>query len=492
MSLTSDEEAKVRIIISAFDGGQQVDDLPLATSSIQDKELEVFDKKTGASGRMAVRDAVNMANAPYFARYWDTSLSTPKSSGWEGSLDFGRRLPEELELGGYLVKNDHSRRKLDPTNHNRFATGEAARLDGSMGHYQWGWGKPFYISVWTEGTKEYKAISLSPIPGKYNYRIPVGSMSAMGHAVMERSTSTLVSYINEDPDYRGGDNQSSYDGTYRSLLGKAVTSITTETARAAARKNGVGWMCGTMRHSFIVAVLFEIIFGTKNMQATYNSAKDADGLYQGGLGTGVTTLGSAAWSNLNGYRPFLPTSIGVEIGDACGVVNHNVIGQDGSVIYTAPVPVFFGLKNPHGYLWRLQDDEFCQVNEDTSMTHLVAPSIYGTWTCGVATGMVAKSKSPTQGEGYIKKISYDNLELFPTQIGASESTYHCDYFWNTSGATSGFRLVLRGCSADFGGRSGPFDVNVLNAVTYSHVYIGSPLCEAAEEWPLDPVYAEVA
>ena len=460
MSLTSDEEAKVRIIISAFDGGQQVDDLPLATSSIQDKELEVFDKKTGASGRMAVRDAVNMANAPYFARYWDTSLSTPKSSGWEGSLDFGRRLPEELELGGYLVKNDHSRRKLDPTNHNRFATGEAARLDGSMGHYQWGWGKPFYISVWTEGTKEYKAISLSPIPGKYNYRIPVGSMSAMGHAVMERSTSTLVSYINEDPDYRGGDNQSSYDGTYRSLLGKAVTSITTETARAAARKNGVGWMCGTMRHSFIVAVLFEIIFGTKNMQATYNSAKDADGLYQGGLGTGVTTLGSAAWSNLNGYRPFLPTSIGVEIGDACGVVNHNVIGQDGSVIYTAPVPVFFGLKNPHGYLWRLQDDEFCQVNEDTSMTHLVAPSIYGTWTCGVATGMVAKSKSPTQGEGYIKKISYDNLELFPTQIGASESTYHCDYFWNTSGATSGFRLVLRGCLASYGGRSGPFVVHV--------------------------------
>ena len=492
MSLTSDEEAKVRIIISAFDGGQQVDDLPLATSSIQDKELEVFDKKTGASGRMAVRDAVNMANAPYFARYWDTSLSTPKSSGWEGSLDFGRRLPEELELGGYLVKNDHSRRKLDPTNHNRFATGEAARLDGSMGHYQWGWGKPFYISVWTEGTKEYKAISLSPIPGKYNYRIPVGSMSAMGHAVMERSTSTLVSYINEDPDYRGGDNQSSYDGTYRSLLGKAVTSITTETARAAARKNGVGWMCGTMRHSFIVAVLFEIIFGTKNMQATYNSAKDADGLYQGGLGTGVTTLGSAAWSNLNGYRPFLPTSIGVEIGDACGVVNHNVIGQDGSVIYTAPVPVFFGLKNPHGYLWRLQDDEFCQVNEDTSMTHLVAPSIYGTWTCGVATGMVAKSKSPTQGEGYIKKISYDNLELFPTQIGASESTYHCDYFWNTSGATSGFRLVLRGCLASYDGRSGPFDVNVNDAVAHSDVSLGSPLCEAAEEWPLDPVYAEVA
>jgi len=490
MSLTSDEEAKVRIIISAFDGGQQVDDLPLATSSIQDKELEVFDKKTGASGRMSVRDAVNMANAPYFARIFDNNSGSPVAVGWEGSLDFGRRIAEELELGGYLVKNDHSRRKLDPTNHYRFATGEAAKLDGSMGHYQWGPGKKCYIALWESGGLFYEALSLAPIPGKYNYCIPVCSMSAAGHAAMERSTNTLVSYINEDVDYRGGDNQSSYDGTYRTLLGRAVTSITTEAARAAARRNGVGWMAGTMRHAFMVAVLFEIIFGNRDMQAAYNPERDKDGLYQGGLGAGVT--GFSAWNNYNGYRPFLPMDVGVELGDACGIVNHEVKDADGNVVYTAPVPVFFGLKNPHGYLWHLQDDEFCQVNEDTSMTHLVAPSIYGTWTCGVATGMVAKSKSPTQGEGYIKKISYENFELFPTQIGATSATHYCDYFWNTSGVTSGFRLVLRGCNAVSGGQSGPFDVSVSGAVTVSVVDIGSPLCEAAEEWPLDPVYAEVA
>ncbi len=492
MALTEAEEAKLRTIINAFDGGQQVDDLPMATSSIQDKELEVFDKKTGASGRMAVRDAVNMANSPYFARYWDTSLSTTNALGWDGSLDFGRRLAEELELGGYLVKNDHSRRKLDPTNHNRFATGEAAKLDGSMGHYHWGWGKPFYLAIWREGTKLYLGISLSPIAGKYNYRIPVGSMSAAGHAAMERSTNTLVSYINEDANYRGGDNQSSYDGTYKSLLGKAVTSITTETARAAARRNGVGWLAGTMRHSSIVAVLFMIIFGTTDVQAAYNPNKDSDGLYQGGLGSGVTTFGSTAWSNYNGYRPFLPMGVGVELGDACGIVSYDVKDADGNVVYTAPVPVFFGLKNLHGYLWRLQDDEFCKVNEDTSMTHLVAPSIYGNWTCGVEAGMVAKSKSPVNSGGWIKSVSFDNFELFPTAVGGSEKTYYGDHFWNTSGVTSGFRLVLRGCYAYYGGSSGLFDVNVLNAVSHSHVILGAPLCEAAEEWPLDPVYAEVA
>lgn len=476
MAFTDEEETKLRTIISAFEGGQQIDDLDLASNEIQDKEIEVFDKTTGASGRMGIRDAVNMANAPYFARVWNLDNSTPAAATWAGSLEFGRNLPDELGLGCYLVKNDHSRRKLDPTNHYRFATGETAKLDGSMGHYQWGWGKKFYLAFWTVGRLFYEAVSLSPIPGKYNYCIPIGSMSAAGHACMERSTTTLVSYINEDADYRGGNNTSGWDDTYRTLCGKAVTSITVETARAAARKNGTGWMAGTMRHSFVVAVLFEIIFGTRNVQAAYNSSKDSDGLYQGGLGNGVTTWDWTSWSNHNSNNPFLPTSAGVELGDACGISNYEVLGEDGSVLYTAPVPVFFGLKNLHGYLWRLQDDEFVKINEDTSVTHLVAPSIYGSWTIGVETGMTALSTSPTQTSGsYIKKVSYDNLELFPTEVGGSASTYHCDMFWNNSGLTSGFRLVLRGCNANNGSNSGVFDVNVNNAVSNSNANIGSPL-----------------
>ena len=146
MAFTTEEETKLRAIISAFEGGQQIDDLPLADSTVQDKEIEVFDKKTGASGRMSVRDAVNMSNSPYCGRCWNLDYSTPAAATWVGSLDMLRNLPDILGLGCYLVKNDHSRRKLDPTNHYRFANGETAKLDGSMGHYQWGWGKKFYIA----------------------------------------------------------------------------------------------------------------------------------------------------------------------------------------------------------------------------------------------------------------------------------------------------------------------------------------------------------
>ena len=490
MALTSDEETRLRALLNAFEGGQQVDDLPLATDTVQDKKIEVFDDKTGASGQMDLKHAVRMANAPSCGRVWNLDNSTPRAAGWFGSLEMLRNLQDVLGLGGYLVKNDHSRRKLDPTNHYRFANGEVAKLDGSMGHYQWGWGKKFYLAFYSIGRLFYEEISLSPIPGQYNYVIPVGSMSAHGHACIDRTTDTLVSYVNDDVRYRGGDNNTTYDGTYRTLIGRAATNKNTEYFRAAARKNGAGWLCGTMRHSTVVKVLFEIILGTRDMQAGYNANKDADGLYQGGLGSGVTNMPD--WGNYNGYRPLLPTSVGIELGDACGISTYNILKEDGSTHYAAPVPVFFGLKNPFGHLWRQMDDEFVRCNEDTSVTHLVAPSIYGTWTIGNEAGMVAYSTSPTRTEGYIKTLSYDNLENFATQVGATSATYHCDYFWNTSGATSGFRLCLRGCFAHHGVRSGSAALTVSPAVSAANVYWGSPLCEAAEEWSIVPVYASAS
>ena len=86
----------------------------------------------------------------------------------------------------------------------------------------------------------------------------------------------------------------------------------------------------------------------------------------------------------------------------------------------------------------------------------------------------------------------EHLENFCTQIGATESTYSTCYFWNTSNATSGFRLCLRGGSAAFGGPCGLSALSVYAAVSDHDVHYGAALCEAASEWSLDPVYYEAA
>ena len=106
--------------------------------------------------------------------------------------------------------------------------------------------------------------------------------------------------------------------------------------------------------------------------------------------------------------------------------------------------------------------------------------------------MKAMSKSPAKGEGYIKTLSMDHLENFPTQIGATDSTYWTSYLWNTSGATSGFRVCCRGGHAHFGGGCGLSALNVGYDVSISYVGYGAALCEAASEWSLEPVYYEAA
>ena len=106
--------------------------------------------------------------------------------------------------------------------------------------------------------------------------------------------------------------------------------------------------------------------------------------------------------------------------------------------------------------------------------------------------MKALSKSPGGGEGFIKTWSMEHLENFCTQIGATESTYSTSYFWNTSKATSGFRLCLRGGDARNGGPCGLSALDVYNAVSDSDVRCGAALCEAASEWSLEPVYYEAA
>ena len=134
------------------------------------------------------------------------------------------------------------------------------------------------------------------------------------------------------------------------------------------------------------------------------------------------------------------------------------------------------------------DDEFVRVNEDTTVTHLVAPSIYGSWTVGNATGMIAYSTSIKKGEGWATMLSMDNLENFPTAVGGSQTTYWCAYYWNTSGATSGFRLCLRGGAVSFGGRCGLSALNDSSVVSVAYVNCGAALCEAVEEWSVEPVY----
>lgn len=468
--------------------------MPLDLSTLESlAQVEASDKILGysVSGNKFGFVPVSMVTqGGYACRRWDMTKSTPVGEAY-GNIDYLRELPSLLGLGCYLVDKNHGRRKLDPTNHYKFATGETAKLDGSMGDYMWGWGTKWYYSWWVEGNYYYEAASLKPIPGHENYVIPVASTSALGVSVVDRENLELVSVVNNSAKYRGGTNDATKDSAFDSFLGQAATNLDAATFGSYARKKGDGWEAYWYAHSAVIGILFRIIFGTRNMQAAYNANKDANGLYQGGLGAGVT----GGWpASFNG-RPFLPTSVGIELGDKCGEVTAQVRNSSGNVERTYKVPVFFGLKNCFGYLGRWGRGELINKTASGGGDIYVLPRIYSTYSMNSLSGLVKAGSIPAAAVAsqweFIQTLSMYRLGHFPTVCGTTptESTYYCDAFYNDN-AVSGLRVPFRGGFASSAGHCGPESFSASNGVSAAHASCGSPLCESAEDWDTTPVLVD--
>ena len=450
--------------------------------------------KNGAAGQYGFFPARMLSGNAYACRRWNLNNSTPVGEV-VGSVEYLKQLPSLLGLGCYLVDDAHNRKKLDPTNHYKFADGTTAALDGSMGQYQFGWRTPFYIAIWREGNYEYIAAGLKPIPGRLNYRIPVASTSALGAGVMDRTGDKLCSLISSDARYRGGNGSAISSGTAHSSvlsqLGYPATNMGTSTFEAKAANRGTGWGAGWYWIETAISVLFYLIMGTKHCQASYNANKDANGLYQGGLGGGVSGIGS--WEAFNGYYPVIPTSAAVSAGDGVCVVNFNVLKSDGSTHYTAPIPVFFGLKNPYGHLWRGKNRIVGVKQTDGSYKFFVAKSSLTVWNYQDTANMFEVGGWLSSNPGnwtYIKELNYTGLAGMPSVDGATSSTYFADGCYADT-ATSGFRSPLGSGYASSGVYGGLAYFHGNLAPSNADAYLSSPLCECAEDFdPRGKVYSD--
>ena len=487
MAITEQEEVKLRAIIQAYDNGVTINQLPLADSNNPSKYvIEGVSKDTGESVQIPFADAVSIVNKRIAIRRWKRNLSTPVGEAY-GNLDFLRELPSILGLGCYLVSTDRSRRKLDPTNHYRFSDGSPAALDGSMGDYMFCWNAHYY-AWWVDSTYYYEAISLTPIPGRLNYYIPAGGTSALGAGVIDRTTNTLVSVVSNDVKYRGGSNDANKDDKYNTFLGRVATNLPAATFGTYARKKGEGWESGWFVSNTVVGYIYRIIMGTRHPQSGLNPSKDSNGLYQGGTGIGVTDAGSW-WQTDFGYYPFLPTSAGIELGDAVGVSDFDVIGADGTKKQTVHIPCFFGLKNFYGHIGLIERGALMNKLSDGSADYYVSPSLYSEFNINSIEGLIKAAKCPANspaGWKYITEMSMQNLCSAPTVATGTSETYYADGWYNDN-ATSGLRCPFRRGYANDGTYAGLAYLTGNNAVSYANVSWSSPLCYFAEDVSPVPV-----
>lgn len=431
-----------------------------------------YDAVANKVGRVPI--SVVQKKTPYCGCRWKLAGSSPEGEPF-GDLDMLAQLPSILGLGGYLVQNNHSRKKLSAETHFKLESGGEAKLDGSMGHYQWGWGVPFYYAQWKDETYQYEAVSTSPMPGRYNYKIPIASIAASGASALDRTNSVLVSYCNRTEQYRGGNNVADNDAAWNTLLGKPVTNVASNKLQQYAEKNGDRWGATMFPVIFVIGVLTRIIFHNRNIQAGYNADLTADGLRQGGLGIGVDNVNSS-FGNQYGT---VDIDALADKGDATGVYSVDVTDSDGTVKLTIKnIPCFFGLKNFYKYLYEMLHGCNITYNADKTV-NVFAQRVWD------KTAVVTDSTSGMRQLGTIPaadasswqngtRMSLERMLMFPTEFGGSVSTYYCDGFFHPT-LNSGLRGLLALGTANYGGYAGVGCLNGDNAPGNARVNNGAAL-----------------
>ena len=434
-------------------------------------------------------------------RVWNEDNGTPKAESYYGSVKALRDLPKRLGLGRYLVKDDRTRRKLDPNDSTKYLDGTPAALDGTDGQCMWCW-NGFYANVWHEGSRLIKAVTFDgPVGNDISIWIPAGGISWLGAGVMDRTEQKLCSVISDDERYRGGGGTALDASKYSkapadttpqiTMLGMPATNISTTNFGTYARKRGErgeGWEANWFVARFVVEFLFEVIMGTENSQEAFNSNKDANGLYQGGLGTGVTDMPD--WGNYNGTYPVIPTSVGLEAGDGVCLVEYTLPDASGGTYKTFNVPVFFGLVGAgFGNLYQWTRGLIMDAGEEKSLVY-VAPSMYADYDPNTVADKIMVAECP-RVSGWIMRKSYKGLCCMPTAIGGSPTVRYSDQFYTSAETSKGLRVRAAGGYAGSGTSAGASCTYAARTAAVASADYSLPLCYFEED-PRIPLSQSIA
>ena len=392
-----------------------------------------------------------------------------------GNSDMHITLPiHSLMRRCLLLDNGTVNYYLHPTNSNLKADGSAAVLDGTDGQVMVEIPK-HYRRIYLDGNFEYYLISELPLQGFE--LVPLQYESAY-EASIDRSNAALpklASVVNLTSAFRGGNNTSAWDNTYRSLLGRPGTSVSLTDFRTFARRRGSDrWNCEVYTTYKASVILYYIEYANLNCQIAFNAQPTAQGYKQGGLSDGVTTLNSTDWNNFNSYNPFVPCGHTNSLGNTTGVVPYVMPAEYGSL--TVNVPSYRGIENIFGHVWKWTDGCKCRIQaaDSGALSQFYVSENPSSFNSVDYTGYTLKGLLP-RTEGYIKRMLIG--ELMASEVGASSVTYYSDYFYTSiPGTGEAQRGVLFGGSASHGARAGLSCASANYAASSSTANVGSRLC----------------
>ena len=412
----------------------------------------------------------------YYGIEWDSTVSNPSCTR-VGKAELHKELPVQSLMRRCILKDDGTvAYYLNANDSTKRDNGASANLDGTDGQVMVEL-PDMYVRFETDGTVNRALMSSHALPGFHLWKKDYVSAY---EATVQRSTTKLSSVDNVDADYRGGNNNASYDGTYRDYCGRPATEISLTNFRAYARKRGARWQCNTYQIQKKLYWLFAIEYATLNTQADFNAALDDNGYHQGGLGKGVTDVDWSKWTTLNGNNPFVPCGTTNSLGNHTGVVDYTQNADDaGTVFKTVSVPSYRGVENPFGHIWKWADGILCSIQSDADGGKSIVyvcddPDKYSST---ITDDYEIRGELPRK-EGQVKTVCLGEYgEIMPSAIGAGSTTYFCDHFYTNiplSGTET--RGVLFCGAAPDGAAAGFVCADTDYAPTYAFANFGSRLC----------------
>ena len=409
----------------------------------------------------------------YGVRRSTTSLNTTFER--TGSPILHRSLPIQSKFRRCVQRDDGSIAYYLHPSHSRYTErGEPAKLDGTDGqimveipaHYR------KFIRDNEENVIDAK-FSMYKLPG-FEY-FPLSYMS-MGEANLDRTLLKLSCVINNTTRYRGGNNTSSWDNTYRSLLGMPATNLSLGKFRTYAQNRGTNW------HPNVYDIYEEIVwlyfceYANTNCQLSFNSTLTQDGYRQGGLGDGVTTWTSSAWNTFNSYNPVVPVGVTLSLGNNTGVVPYTVYNSSGNAVITFQVPSYRGIENLFGHVWANTDGILINIQSAAaggkSLVYVCHDPEHFADTLNehyILQGEEART------EGYVKNIIFPNIVA--AEVGAASTTGYADYHYtNIPSSGAAVRACLLGGRATRGADAGLVFSHSYNAPGLAYTDVGSRLC----------------
>lgn len=233
-------------------------------------------------------------------------------------------------------------------------------------------------------------------------------------------------------------------------------NLVRDSIRKMCLNRGADWLQEDITIASAEQMLFTIEYATMNAQATE-------------LGSGVTGLPYV--TNVNDS---VPNPENTELGNGSGKISVEYTHSNGTK-YTVQVPVYRGVKNPFGNIWKfidgfLRNNQAGAMNEaywqDGSKAHsdAIADHIASGFSCATA-------------EGYVKAFGYSeecDFMYMTSLIGGDSSKPVGDYYWVNM--SNNIYIALLGAIWHNGSNAGLFYWILKNVASTRICHFGGRLC----------------